>query len=115
MLMTGFGIDHYRARAVSFAIAATITWYLNRRWVFQRSAVQMSGREYSSYLLVQLIGAAINLLVFVAVIEIFNDLAKYPVIPLAIGAAAALVFNFTASSRFVFQDGPDRERGGAGQ
>jgi len=107
--MTGFDFDHYRARAISFAIAVTATWYMNRRWVFERNAVPVSGREYSSYFVVQILGAIINLSVFVAVIELLPDLATLPVIPLAIGAAAALLFNFTMSSRFVFATSVDKK------
>ena len=102
VLMTGYDLDHYRARAISFAVAVTATWYLNRRWVFDRHAVPMSGREYSAYVLVQIIGAGINLSIFVLAIESVPELARIPVIPLAIGAVAALLFNFAASSRFVF-------------
>jgi putative flippase GtrA len=101
-LMTGLGFGAYAARAVSFTSAVTVTWYLNRRWVFDRSDVPMSRREYSSYLLVQIIGAMINLGIFVLVIELAPQLAQVPVVPLAIGAGAALLFNFAASSRFVF-------------
>lgn len=104
VLMTGFSFDHYSARAISFTTAVTVTWYLNRRWVFNRRAVPMSGREYSAYVLVQIIGAVINLVIFVVVIELVPDLARIPVIPLAIGAVAGLLFNFTASSFFVFRN-----------
>ena len=102
LLMTGAGLDPYRARAASFTAAVTATWYLNRRWVFGHADVPMTRREYMSYVVVQVIGAAINLLVFVVAIEWFDELRAVPVIPLAMGAALALVFNFAASSRFVF-------------
>ena len=117
LLMTGFGFDHYSARAISFTVAVTFTWYLNRRWVFEKSTASMSGREYSSYLVVQVIGAVINLSVFVAVIEFVPQLANLPVIPLAVGAIAALLFNFSASSRFVFSESQDSktESGGSEQ
>lgn len=101
-LMKSLDFGHYSARAISFTIAVTATWYMNRRWVFERIAVRMSGREYTSYLSVQVIGALINLSVFAAVIEFVPGLATMPVIPLAVGAAVALMFNFGASSRFVF-------------
>ena len=107
LLMTGFGLDHYSARAISFTVAVTFTWYMNRRWVFEKSTASMSGREYSSYLVVQVIGAVINLSVFVAVIEIVPTLTNLPVVPLAVGAVAALLFNFSASSRFVFSESRD--------
>lgn len=103
-LMKSLGFGHYGARAISFTIAVTATWYMNRRWVFERNAVRMSSQEYTSYLSVQVIGALINLSVFAAVIEFVPGLAKIPVIPLAVGAAVALMFNFSASSRFVFSE-----------
>ena len=108
-LMTGAGFGHYGARAISFTIAVTTTWYLNRRWVFARGAVPVSGREYTSYLLVQVIGAVINLSVFVAAIELVPRLSGTPVIPLALGAAIAVIFNFGASSLFVFSDPRNRD------
>ena len=101
-LMNGLDLGAYAARAISFTIAVTVTWYLNRRWVFDRGAVPMSRREYSSYVLVQIIGAIINLGIFVLVIQLVPTLTQIPVIPLAIGAGAALLFNFAAASRFVF-------------
>ena len=102
LLMSGAGLDPYSARAISFSAAVTTTWYLNRRWVFGHAEVPMTRREYGSYVVVQVIGAAINLLVFVVAITWFDALRDVPVIPLAMGAALALVFNFAASSRFVF-------------
>lgn len=64
----------------------------------------MSGREYVSYVVVQVIGATINLLVFVVVIEFVKPLRSIPVIPLAMGAGVALLFNYAASRRFVFAE-----------
>ena len=110
-LMTGADFGHYGARAISFTVAVTTTWYINRRWVFERGAIEMTGREYTSYLLVQVIGAVINLSVFVAVIEFVPGLAEIPLVPLALGAAVALVFNFSASSRLVFSDSRKRDTG----
>jgi putative flippase GtrA len=107
LLITGFGLDHYSARAISFTVAVTFTWFMNRRWVFEKSTASMSVREYYSYLFVQAVGALINLTVFVAVIEIVPKLTNIPVIPLAVGASAALLFNFRASSRFVFSESQD--------
>ena len=101
-LMNELGAGHYAARSVSFTAAVTTTWYLNRRWVFTAIATRKRSREYTSYVVVQAIGAVINLSVFVVAIEFSPDLARTPVIPLAIGAAVALLFNFSASSGFVF-------------
>ena len=99
-LVNGLGWHHYAARAVSFGLAVTVTWQLNRRWVFERTADARS--EYLRYLSVQVVGAAINLGTYVVAIEMAPQLATVPAIPLAIGAALALLFNFVASRAFVF-------------
>lgn len=100
LLVNGLGYGHYVSRAVSFSLAVTATWLVNRRWVFEAGAP--SGREYSGYFIVQLIGAAINLGIYVLVIELVPTLAALPVIPLACGALIALVANFLLARRFVF-------------
>ena len=113
-LVTGFGAGPYAARAISFTAAVTATWYMNRRWVFEQVTAHKTSREYTAYLVVQVIGAVINLSVYVAVIELVPRLAKTPVVPLALGAAVALLFNFSASSRFVFAEPRDRKVGPGG-
>jgi putative flippase GtrA len=49
-----------------------------------------------------MVGAALNFVVFIALIEWNPALRQIPVIPLAVGAVVALVFNFTVSRKFVF-------------
>ncbi|MEM7430731.1 MAG: GtrA family protein [Pseudomonadota bacterium] len=108
VLMKGFGFGPYAARAISFGAAVTVTWYLNRRWVFDHQAMPMSRREYGSYVVVQTIGALINLGVFVLVIRALPNLIDIPVIPLAIGSGVAMLFNFVASGRWVFASPKNR-------
>lgn len=91
---------HYTARALSFAAAVTVTWYLNRNWVFSRTSDRT--REYGAYFGVQVVGAAINLGTYALVIAMIPSLARLPVLPLAAGAVLALLFNFSAASRWVF-------------
>jgi putative flippase GtrA len=98
--LQGWGL--YSARAVSFTLAVTVTWYLNRRITFAGRATPHRGREYGRYLSTQTIGALINLGVYVIVIEALPMLATRPVIPLALGSATALLFNFLAARQLVF-------------
>jgi putative flippase GtrA len=91
---------HYRARAVSFTLAVTVTWWLNRNWVFARTPDR--AREYGVYFGVQVVGAAINLGTYALVISLVPTLARLPVLPLAAGAALAMLFNYSAASRWVF-------------
>jgi len=100
MLVHVVGWHHYTARAVSFTLAVTATWALNRHWVFART--RDSTREYGAYFGVQSVGAAINLGTYALVIAVVPALARYPVLPLAAGAALALLFNYSAARRWVF-------------
>ena len=101
ILVNGLEQGHYVSRAVSFSLAVTITWWINRQWVFQAGAPTQ--REYSGYFVVQLVGALINLGIYVLAIELFPALARTPVVPLAIGAAVALLANFLLVRRYVFR------------
>ncbi len=96
--------SHVSARSVSFAAAVTVTWYCNRQWVFSRT--EDRAREYSAYFGVQTIGAVINLGTYALLIAMLPMLARMPVIPLAAGAALALLFNYSGASRWVL--GPRR-------
>jgi putative flippase GtrA len=98
--VSGWGL--YESRALSFALAVTATWYLNRRFTFANRAGVDRKREYSRYFAVQTLGALINLGVYVAVIAAVPALGAYPVVPLAVGSGAAMVFNFVAARHYAF-------------
>ena len=108
-LVTLQGWHHYPARAISFAAAVTVAWALNRRFTFTKT--KDAKREYARYFGVQIVGAVINLSTYVLVIEAWPATAATPVIPLAIGAALALVFNFVAARFFVFANESHRHAG----
>jgi putative flippase GtrA len=99
-LVHGWGWSHYSARALSFAAAVTATWYCNRQWVFRRTAD--ASREYGTYFGLQFLGAMINLGTYVLILETAQSLTRLPVVPLAGGAALALLFNFWAARRWAF-------------
>jgi putative flippase GtrA len=101
LLISGLDFGLYVSRAVSFAVAVTVTWWINRHWVFQ--AVASTTREYSGYFTVQLAGAVVNLGIYVLAIELIPAFAEAPVVPLAIGASAALLANFFLVRRYVFR------------
>ena len=98
----------YVARALSFTTAVAATWLLNRAFVFDTDGSGSAVAEYGRYFVTQLAGALTNLGVFVALIEIFPQLANAPVIPLAAGAILGAVVNFAGASLWVFRT---RERG----
>lgn len=92
----------YESRALSFGLAVTATWYLNRRYTFRHRASEDRAREYGRYLAIQTLGALINLAVYVGVIAALPALATTPVLPLAAGSVLAMGFNFAASRGYAF-------------
>ncbi len=93
---------HYTSRAVSFGLAVTVTWILNRTWTFAHRATSRPGREYVAYVSVASLGAAINFAIYAACIAASTVMALHPVLALGCGSLGAMVFNFFASRRFAF-------------
>ena len=100
LLNQQFEQNVYASRLVSFTCATLVTWALNRTFTFKDSTHKSKKKEYSGYVLIQVIGSSINLSIFSLLLLLFPILAPYPIIPLAVGAGIAMVFNFT-STKFI--------------
>jgi putative flippase GtrA len=107
VLVHGYQWGDYTARLVSFAIAVTVTWALNRSYVFNRNRTLNRRSEYTRYLTVQIMGMAINFLVYSLCIASNELMDQWPVLALAVGSAVALLFNFAGARMFVFIGKPD--------
>ncbi|WP_443640344.1 GtrA family protein [Candidatus Njordibacter sp. Uisw_039] len=94
----------FPARAVSFACAVSITWYVNRMWTFNKMGVAKARvvKQYGYYLTVQLIGAGINFGTFFLVIYWFPYTGSQPLIALAVGAVVAMGFNYVLAKKVVY-------------
>lgn len=101
--LMGQGWTIVQARSLSFLAAVSITWWLNRVWTFRAVQPAAPRREYVLYFLTQVAGALINLLVFFVLVHAFETLRHLPLIPLAAGAAVAIVFNFSVSRLVVYK------------
>lgn len=101
-LVVLWDLNIYLARLISFSLAVLATWRLNREFAFAGFESAGKAREYGRYFLVQTCGAAVNLGVFAILVSVYPALRAWPVVPLAAGAAVALVFNYAASRAFVF-------------
>ena len=96
----GWGV--YSARLVSGTAAILTTWLLNRHWTFRDRASDNKIRESSTYIAINCCGAAINFSVYGFGVYLSSTLMEYPVLPAAMGAITAMLFNFTASKRYAF-------------
>lgn len=106
IMMKQLGQNLYLSRLVSFSCASLATWLLNRSLTFRSATrgVDATSVEYFRYVTVQIIGAMINLLVFVLLVQLRPALSELPVIPLAVGAVFGLLFNFAATRFWVYPD-----------
>ncbi len=94
--------DPYLARGISFPIAVTATWYLNRVWTFSIGDVAVSPREYKRYLLIQIAGAGANYAVYVLLLQFVEHTPANALMALAVGALVGLIINFFGARYWAF-------------
>jgi putative flippase GtrA len=91
----------YGAGAVSYFVAATANWLVNRAWTFRGHGEGSLLRQWALYLFANLGGLALNRGSFFLLITFSPFCAAIPAIPLAVGAVAGMFANFHLS-RVVF-------------
>lgn len=94
------------ARCISFPIAVTATWLLNRRYTFRDRSQSGAHARYVLYVVGQVVGALINVGAFVLTIRHWPEVAARPLIPMMAGSALALIFNYTWANLLVFSKRP---------
>lgn len=103
MLVSLAGAGAIEARAVSIPTAVLATWVLNRSFTFGKTGADAALPSLVRYVAVSAAGAAVNFLVYTALVLASSTLAAYPMIPLAIASIVALVFNYLGSKHFAFR------------
>jgi putative flippase GtrA len=88
---------------VSFPLAVSATWYLNRRYAFRGTGHGDRRVEYAAYWAIQLAGAAVNFAVFGLCLHFVPALVEWPFVPVAVGGLAALSFNFAVARSTVYR------------
>jgi putative flippase GtrA len=97
------GLGLYGGRLVSYLVAATTTWYLNRQLTFTDSDGSAPVRQWAKFLAANAIGGLVNYGSYSLVVALMPAHALVPLLGVAVGSVAGLVFNFAASRRFVFR------------
>jgi putative flippase GtrA len=106
------GANHYVGRAISYLLAATFTWALNRHYTFRIDGGNTGRlREWAKFLLGNAFGGLLNYTTYAALVASSIAVSAHPTLGVAVGSAAGLLVNFALSRRFVFTDGrSQRER-----
>jgi putative flippase GtrA len=97
------GLGLYGGRAVSYLAAATTTWALNRVWTFRGRGNGRVHQQWALFLVVNLIGFAMNYGTYAALIAYVPMVAAHPVLGVAAGAIAGMFGNFVLSRQLVFR------------
>ena len=99
-LVSGAGLDPYMARVISFLVAASFTWWLNRRYTFEVKS-RPTGSEWAAYLGLMVVGAAVNYGTYAAAISWWPLAREHLWLGVALGSIAGLGINFITSRRLL--------------
>ena len=98
-----WGASPYAARAVSFVVATSAAWWLNRTFTFRDADNLRPDLQWARFFAANLVGGAVNYAAFAVMIATFALAAAYPVLALAAGSLCGVSFNFAAYRRYVFR------------
>ena len=103
LVMRWFDVGPYAGRAISFMVAASATWQLNRVLTYRdrRQPAQLA-TQWIRYLAASGLGAIVNYLTFCGFIFALPIAAAYPVIGVAAGSVAGMFFNYGIYNKIVF-------------
>jgi putative flippase GtrA len=103
LLVRGFHWNPWHGRFVSFPLAVTATWLLNRRYAFRGAAEGDRRLEFAGYWAIQLVGAGVNLAVFGLCLRAAPALQRWPFIAVAVSGIAAMVVNFALARTTLYR------------
>jgi putative flippase GtrA len=98
-----FGLGLILAGILSFFVAGSSNWFLNRSWTFKGASRGRIHYEWLRYLGTNAAGFVLNRGVYIALIATSPLCNLHPVLALAAGSIAGLGVNFMMSRRVVFR------------
>jgi putative flippase GtrA len=98
-----FGMGLIPAGILSFFVAASANWFLNRIWTFRGASTGRMHHEWLRYLASNALGFIPNRGVYIALVATSPLCVKHPILAVAAGAIAGLGVNFVMSRRVVFR------------
>ena len=109
LAMTFLDAGLYWGRVISYLVAATSTWALNRRYTFSKQRSANLAGEWGRFLAANMLGGLVNYTTYAWLVTSYALASDFPTIGVAAGSLAGLVVNFVSSRSFVFTGrGADR-------
>ena len=103
LLVSLAGINPYASRLFSYLLAATTTWWLNRRFTFAACDDACWKGQWLRYLVVNAAGGGVNYGVYALCVFLSELVSQHLYLGVAAGSIAGLAVNFTASRYLVFR------------
>lgn len=100
---TRYWLGLYVAGLLSFVVAATANWALNRAWTFRGQGSGPAHRQWARFMAANLVGFVLNRGAYFILIATSALCADKPVLAVAAGAIAGMFANFALSRRLVFR------------
>jgi len=91
-------------RMISFLAAVIATWLFNRSLTFRHRQSGLGlGREFVSYLMLMMVGGAVNYVVYAWLVVSYRMAEQYPVLAVAAGSVVGMFVNFVNSKMVLFR------------
>ena len=103
-LLQFLGLHHQVARAISFWPAVSWNWALNRRTAFGDRERRPKGKQWAEFVVASLVGFTINWGVYAGLTTYVAFFDEWRLLALIAGIGIASVFNFAASTLFVYSE-----------
>jgi putative flippase GtrA len=103
----------YGAGMLSYVVAASCNWLLNRHWTFADRPRAPMGRQWLLFLTTSLPGLLFNRGAYAALIATVPLCARYPILAIVAGSLAGMTANFVMAHRIVFAARAPLTRGAA--
>jgi len=93
--------------AISFSVATSNSYFMNKRWAFKDNSNYHTGRKFTRFLLVSLVGLAINSGIVYFITTFFHPIFNLSATPwlnvgIVIATGVSLIWNFIGYKLFVF-------------
>jgi putative flippase GtrA len=94
----------YGAGALSYIVAASCNWMLNRHWTFAHRPRKPMAQQWLLFLTTSLPGLVFNRGAYALLIATVPLCARHPILAIVAGSAAGMTANFIMAHRVVFAE-----------
>ncbi len=103
-LLQFIGLEHQIARAIAFWPAVSWNWALNRVTTFGERSHRPKARQWIEFVIASLMGFSINFGIYYILTSEVTFFDTYRILALVAGIAGASLFNFGASTLYVYSE-----------